>query len=39
MDKCPSIIFESDNFRFCSDIVLEKYTCATADVHQQIMKA
>ena len=41
MDKCPSIIILGQTI---SDLLghtvfLEKNTCATADVHQQITKA
>ena len=36
MDKCPSIINWVRQFQLCSDIFLEKYTCATVDVPQQV---
>ena len=37
MDKCPiaSLVCMG---QICLDIILEKYTCATVDVHQQVMK-
>ena len=39
MDKYPSIIILGRQFQICSDIFLEKYTCTTVDVYEQIMKA
>ena len=32
-------LFWVRQFQICSDIFLEKYTCATVDAHQQILKS
>ena len=39
VDKCPSIINLGQTISDLLGHILEKYTCATVDVHQQIMKA
>ena len=39
MDKCPSTIILGQTISDLLEHILEKYTYATVDVHQQIIKA
>ena len=39
MDKCPSIITLGQTISVLLGHILDKYTSAIVDVHQQIMKA
>ena len=39
MDKCPSIIILGQTVSDLLGHIFGEHTCATVDVHQQIMKA